>query len=426
MPNGFDYSDINDVLMRKGDMITQVLRKNPSKSKRWNTESAKPQTVRHLNLALVLDLIRKHQPISRANLARHAGIHRSNISMIVEDLQERGLLREEMSKERNRGRTPTLIYLDHGDVRVIAANLRRERTTLALVAFNGHIESTYTFETPRKPDAFLNEMAAGVQSMTTGPVVMKRAPVRIAQMVMSIPGIADKTAEDAQAVWIPSMDEFSGIDLASILTSRLGFPCFLGNNAGLGAIAALRETEKHGEKLEDFTFLFIGDVGIGSGVILHRSLYSGHDAIYAGEVGHSVIDLNGPKCKCGRRGCWQMYVCDQATWTRYNPRVEFSISRFDEFLDEVEAGSPKALAALKKTANYLSIGISNLLLTINPERIVIAGALTRVWPILQKELKLALFLSHHNAKVQAIQLPADTLFMQGAIERAIDLAIAQY
>jgi predicted NBD/HSP70 family sugar kinase len=175
--------------------------------------------------------------------------------------------------------------------------------------------------------------------------------------------------------------------------------------------------------VNDFVLLVIGDVGVGSGVVIQHNLYSGFDAAYAGEVGHTVIDPKGPLCNCGRRGCLQLYICDSATWKRYNPCVEYSSARFAEFLDEVNAGSAKALAAVNQMAEYLSLGISNIALTLNPEKILLSGAMMKIWPVLEKELKSAFFLPHHHALIQRVDSPVDELFLKGAIERALDVVL---
>ena len=74
-----------------------------------------------------------------------------------------------------------------------------------------------------------------------------------------------------------------------MIEKRIGIPCLMANNAGLAAMAVLRSGEKENESVNDFVLLVIGDVGVGSGVVIHHNLYSGYDAAYAGEVGHTVI-----------------------------------------------------------------------------------------------------------------------------------------
>jgi N-acetylglucosamine repressor len=386
--------------------------------------TAKPQTVRHLNRAAVLDLIRQHQPLSRADLARYTGIHRSNISIIVDDLRNRGLLREERAKNGARGRTPTLISLERGSFGVLGVSLRSQRTTVALASLDGHVESSYTFETPKMPEKFVDELQEAYKTVTErfdAPATRRS----VNQMVVSLPGIVNRMSDGVVTIWTPALPKYSGSSLEAMIEKRIGIPCLMANNAGLAAMAVLRSGEKGNESVNDFVLLVIGDVGVGSGVVIHHNLYSGYDAAYAGEVGHTVIDPKGPLCNCGQRGCLQLYICDSATWKRYNPRAEFSATRFDEFLDAVNAGSPKALAAVSETVKYLSLGISNLALTLNPERIMLAGSITRIWPVLEKKLKSAFFLPHHHARIQGIESPIDSLFLKGAIERALDAVLLE-
>jgi predicted NBD/HSP70 family sugar kinase len=383
--------------------------------------TAKPQTVRHLNRATVLDLIRKHQPLSRADLARYTGIHRSNISIIVEDLQSRGLLREERAKNGRRGRIPTFISLERGSFGVLGVNLRSLRTTVALASLDRHVESSSTFETPKTPEEFVVLLQEACESVTQS--FDTPARVRpVSQMVVSLPGIVNRVPK-GPTIWTPALPKYSGSNLEALIKERTGIPCLLANNAGLAAMAVMRSGEKQNEDMNDFVLLVIGDAGVGSGVVIQQNLYSGFDAAYAGEVGHTVIDPNGPSCNCGRRGCLQLYICDNATWKRYSPSVEFSAARFEAFLDEVNAGSAKALAVVSEMAKYLSLGISNIVLTLNPEKILMAGAITKIWPVLERKLKSAFFLPHHHALIQCVESPIEALFLKGAIERALDMML---
>jgi predicted NBD/HSP70 family sugar kinase len=387
--------------------------------------AVKPQVVRHINRAAVLELIRAHQPVSRAELARLTGIHRSNISLIVEDLQKDDLLEEKRGKSEGRGRTPSLLSFNRKNFGVIGVSMRSAKTTVALAALNGSVESTYIFDTPAEPAEFVDRMDDAYKEVTRQLHGTETTYREVRQVVISVPGIVTREANKTSSVWTPGLPKYSGSDLGAMVAKRTKVPTVVANNAGLGATAALHAAERNSDReMNDFVLLVVGDVGVGSGVVIQHNLYSGYDAAYAGEVGHTVIDAKGLQCNCGRRGCWQLYVCDAATWKRYEPNVPFTAARFREFLEKVNAGQAKALAVVRETAQFLSLGISNIALTLNPERILIAGAMTAIWPVLEKELKTAFFLPHHHAIIEPVEIPADSLFLRGAIERAIDLILA--
>ena len=384
--------------------------------------AATPKTVRQLNKALVLDLIREHQPLSRAELARLTGIHRSNISIIVEDLSEIGLIREERAKNFGRGRTPDLISFDRNACRVMAVSLRRTHTTVVMAGLSGHVDNSFTFETPEYPQQFAVAVGDAYRTLLQNASLMEanRAPLR--QAVVSIPGIVTRGSGDKAAIWTPGLPQYSGIDLTAMLQEQLKIPVLIANNAGLAALSVIHDQE---DKMpNDFVLLVVGDAGVGSGIVLQRSLYSGFDAAFAGEVGHTVVDPKGPPCNCGRVGCWQQYICDEATWKRYKPGTSYSPAAFEEFLAAAESGSSKALSALRRTGEYLSLGISNVALTFNPEQIVLAGALMRVWPLLDKQLQSAFFLPHHHILLKPLKAPIDTLYLRGAVEKAVSMVLS--
>lgn len=376
-----------------------------------------------MNRAVVLDLIRQNQPLSRAELARLSGIHRSNISNIVDDLTRKGLLCEERAKNFGRGRTPDLISLDRAAFRVMAISLLRARTTVAIATLAGTIENSFTFETPDTPEQFAAAVESAYRTLIQNVSLMESGSSPIKQIVISSPGISNRTRTGKITMTASELPKYSDVDLVGLLRKRLRFPTMIANNAGLAAMSLISNGD-HKDPLHDFVLLVIGESGVGSGLVIQRNLYSGYDAAYAGEVGHTVVDPKGPTCNCGRSGCLQLYICDQATWKRYKPDVPFSPVRFEEFLDAAASGSAKARAALRPTIEYLSLGISNIALMLNPQRIILAGSLMRIWPILERELKLAFFPRHHRTLVQAIKVPVDVLYLKGAVERALQQVLA--
>lgn len=387
--------------------------------------TATPKTVRHLNRAVVLDLIRRHQPLSRAELARLSGIHRSNISSIVDDLTRKGLLQEERAKNFGRGRTPDLISIDRSSVRVLAISLLRSRTTVAIATLAGNIENSFTFTTPETPHQFAAAVEGACRTMAQNLSLMDTRNSILRQVVISSPGILSRDRNGKTTMAAADLPNYATADLAEMVSRKLGIPAVIANNAGLAAMSLINSRDHGAQPLNDFVLLVIGESGVGSGLVIQRSLYSGYDAAYAGEVGHTVIDSKGPLCNCGRSGCLQMYICDEATWKRYKPDLPFSPVRFEEFLDAAAAGSAKARAALRPTIEYLSIGISNIALMINPERIILAGSLMRIWPVLQEELKLTFFPRHHHTLLQPTKVPVDVLYLRGAVERAVHQVLTE-
>ncbi len=375
------------------------------------TATATPQTIRHVNRSILLNLIRLHQPVSRAELSRITGMHRSNVSVNIEELIAEGLLREERAKPIGRGRVPFFLYVSEDSVYVLAINLRVSETTIALGQLSGKIEKLTSFDTPKDPELFVQVLDREIRRllMTVRPSLRKF----IRNLIVSVPGhVRSKTQGD---VWIPALPAYSGFSLRASIEDRTGIPTEVMNNASLGAIAEMRLEEMQHFKLKDFIFLLIGDVGIGSGLIFNHQLYLGHDLTYAGEFGHMVIDPAGPKCPCGKNGCWQLYVCDRATWERYRPGKQFTPAGFQQFLQKAKEREPRAIAALHETIKYLALGISNISQALNPEVVIFGGEITGLWDVLYPEITKQLSKLNTAAAIRPAKDNIDQLFLQGAI-----------
>jgi predicted NBD/HSP70 family sugar kinase len=216
--------------------------------------------------------------------------------------------------------------------------------------------------------------------------------------------------------------DYSGFELAAELQKQTGIHTAVENDANLGALAQLWLSEREVMGLKDFVFLAITSVGVGAGLILNRELYRGHDSSYAGEFGHMIIGPNGPPCSCGRAGCFELYVCDRATWDRYSPGTEFEVARFEDLIDAARQGDQRALTAFHETARYLSLGVSNIVLALNPEVVVLGGRLTRVWDLIRGTVEAGIRWLGFKASIRATQVNLDQLYLNGAISLALSKA----
>ena len=103
-----------------------------------NFRVATSETARHINRRIVLNLIRSHQPISRADLARHSGLQRSTVSVITEQLIAERWVTEGANGHVPRGRRPRFLHLNKERVGIIGVNIRPQMTTIALANLDGH------------------------------------------------------------------------------------------------------------------------------------------------------------------------------------------------------------------------------------------------------------------------------------------------
>jgi predicted NBD/HSP70 family sugar kinase len=383
--------------------------------------TATSATIRDVNRSVLLNLIRVYQPVSRAQLSELSGIVRSNVSEIVEQLVERRLVVEKRAQPSGRGRVPILLFLNNAGFHVLAVSIRPSETTVALSGLSGEIQDQTAFQTPKRPSELVDLIGLEVRRLRKSSKLL-RSP-ESAQIAISVPGLVD--AASGSVRWMGSLPEYSDFSLAGAVEKRTGIPAAAENDCNLGALAELAFAEAERNHLKDFVFLEVGAVGVGAGIILNRELYRGHDSSIAAEFGHMVVDPQGPCCSCMRHGCWELFVCDRATWNRYSPLVNYTASRFDHMLAALGTREPAAVAALEETARYLALGISNIAFALNPELIIVAGRVAEAWHLIEPFIKRELNSTKLRVNVRTASHKAGELFLHGAVQFALSRVFAR-
>jgi predicted NBD/HSP70 family sugar kinase len=368
--------------------LTSMSTKKGGRSGRLYT--ATPESVREVNRLILLGLLRRHQPISRADLSRRSGIFPSNVSRIVECLIEEGLLTEQRAKPSGRGKVPMLLRIRDDYFPVVGIYVQPSETTLAFAGFSGEIQKTWSIPTPSDPQVFCQEIRRMLGPIRNG---MKLGARAIRHIGVGVPGFVD--AARGVITCVTTLPAYSGYPLAKELERHTGIPVSIDNDCNLGALSELWRQQAHAEGAQsDFLFLSIGDYGVGAGLILRNMLYRGHDSCFAAEVGHIIVDSAGPQCTCGRTGCLETFISNAATWKRYRPRTPFHRRRFHELLQAADNQEPRAVAAIEETARYIALAASNLTTILNPAEIVLAGEIAEAFPLIHRAVD-TLFLSPH-------------------------------
>src|SRR3989338_3119434 len=170
-----------------------------------------------------------------------------------------------------------------------------------------------------------------------------------------------------------------GVNLKKIIKDRFKVPVLVDNDANCFALAeaVLGQGKRHNYVVG----LTIG-TGFGSGLIINKKIYSGKYA--ATEIGHTTINFNGPKAKCGNNGCLESYVSIRGILSRANGLY---VHNPKELFELAEHGSKRAIKIWKETGFYLGIGCTNTINALNPDIIIIGGQIANAWKFFNKEMK---------------------------------------
>lgn len=200
--------------------------------------------------------------------------------------------------------------------------------------------------------------------------------------------------------------------LATSLATSL--PIELGNDGDLGAIA--EHLRGAGQGLSDLVFI-CGEVGIGGGIILGGHAVRGVGG-YAGEIGHMSVNPRGRLCRCGRRGCWETEVGDEAVLLATGAPAGMTL---DEVLNAYASGERWVQAGMRRVGRSLGFGVVNLVNIFNPELIVFGGTTRYIFAALEPMVRdvLAGALAAPGEQVR-LELPAlgDDATAVGAAEVA--------
>lgn len=322
----------------------------------------------------MLNYVREREPISRAAIARETALQRSTISEIIEVLTGEGLVEEIGEGESTGGRRPTLLRLRTGGAVAIGVNITPTYTTIATSDLAGVVLQQSAFPTDPVPERTMNKAIEVIRKFSD--------QSSIEGVGISIPGLVNPEA--GNVVFVPYF-KWRDLPIADTISKATGLPVTIDNDANAVALAELWFGRPEVREARDFIFVLVAD-GIGTGIIFDGQVYRGERGA-AGEFGHMIVGSNAPvPCSCGNDDCWEAFASERAAKARYQRLGGVSSRDFGSLIDRSLAGERNAKSALTETARYLGIGISNLIVGFSPEVVVVGGAITRAWPLIESAL----------------------------------------
>ena len=344
-------------------------------------------TSRQINRQILLNLVREHQPISRADLARRMTLGRGVVTTLVNELLEEGVLYEGALVELPRGRRPKMLHVETRDRLVVAIDLRFSRTDVLLADLGGRQIALERFATRFGPEELLDELAVRVRRLLR----THAARGRCQGIGMVIPGMVDRAS--GRVLNAPQLG-WRDVQVRAGLAARTGLAVHVENAPAACALAHIWLSER-ANGIRDFVYLSVSD-GVGTGVVVNGEVVRGH-AHTAGEFGHIPIRAEGPICLCGSQGCLEAYTSNLATVARYlghelSPAIAGELLQqsgvtVDDVVRRAGEGDERARAAVADTGRYLGIGVSMIVQALNPAQIVVGGEITGAWDLVEPAIR---------------------------------------
>jgi predicted NBD/HSP70 family sugar kinase len=377
---------------------------------------ASPESVRRHNLSLLLRHLHHSGALSRSEIGSTLGLTRSTIGELVADLGARGLvLAGDPARLGSPGRPSMVVSPNPGGAAAITAEIEVNSLAVAVVGLGGRIlRLARVVHQPRRLacEQTVEDVAALIQSAQAS----IPAHCWIAGLGIAVAGVVRRA--DGLVHFAPNLG-WRDVPLGRLVANRLGpsLPVQIANEADLGAVA--EHTWGAGIGVDHLIYLSSA-VGVGGGLVIDGRPLVGA-AGCAGEVGHVQVNPTGARCRCGGVGCWETEIGGPTLLRRAgSAKRGLTSQRMSLGCCERRPLAIRWLSpAVEETGRWLGAGLSGLVNTFNPQRVVLGRYLGNMWPlveqIVQAELRMRVMAPALDVvKIKPAQLGAEASLLGAA------------
>lgn len=317
------------------------------------------QLVKRINLSVLLRLLRMQSGLSRAQLASQSGLTKSTVSLLVRELIAEDWLTETAvtlspapPAPAGQGRPSTPLQINVQSRGLIGVEIAVDCLRVAAVSLLGEV--LWSAQVPLASNLPSDVCAQAAKQVAQAHAQFAARGMRLLGVGLGLPGAFD----DATGVvrFAPNLG-WRNVDFLPQIAQALAaaglpnVPVHVQNEADT---AALSEYEFAEDETEEALIFVTCDVGVGAGIVLNDRLFTGMQGM-AGEIGHSILQIDGPLCSCGRRGCAETFIGAKA------------LAR------EARQFGGLSGAGLGKAGHYLGVLMQNLWTTFDPGTLVVGG-----------------------------------------------------
>jgi predicted NBD/HSP70 family sugar kinase len=363
--------------------------------------------------------LREAGAASRSELARRTGMSRTTVSSIVAELEAAGVLVEredDPGASPRGGRPPRRLSFSRSAGVAVGIDFGKRHLGVAAADLSHAIlaEAQRPVRAEDPAEAGLDAAVVLVEE------VMEEAGVTREQVVgvgLGLPGPIDRRSGRVGSSSI--LPGWVGVRAADELGKRLSLPVSVDNDANLGALAELHWGAAAGRK--DVAYLKIS-TGIGAGLVLDGRVYHGTGGL-AGEIGHAIVDEQGPVCRCGKRGCLETLAGASALAELLEPRLGRAISTA-ELLSLATSGDSGARRVIADAGRHIGGVVATLCDLFNPELIVVGGELGRAGDVLLDPMREQVHRNAIPATARDVEIVEGVLGPRAELLGALALVLA--
>lgn len=339
---------------------------------------------KHFNQALILRLILNQGPLSRLTLARQTGLSPAALTVLTGALLEEGLLIE-LADEREEnivrvGRRSVPLDLNTQAGLTLGIHITPRVVRLGLVNLKGEIVDQERLGPPGE-----NPYEAIDLITATSRDLISRSEARMIGVGVGAVGLVERE----KGINLRALSlHWQNVPIKAKLEAGLSLPVLVDNNVRGMALAELLFGYGRSHKYKNIAVIYIG-TGVGGGIVIDDELYWGSGAA-AGEIGHMIVDQNGPACYCGAQGCVEQFAGEAALLkaaqtaandpqSLLNRMVEDDPAQLtiEHLIRAAEEGDPAAVEIIQRAGRATGTAAANIFRVLSPDTVIIAGRISR-------------------------------------------------
>lgn len=326
---------------------------------------------------MIYSLIYQHGPISRAELLEKSKVKQTTLARTIQELLHKKYIREQTVVPTDRGRPPVLYRIEPTASYIIGLQISRLEVKVGLVDLRFHLieQKSFLMTSMHTPQIVIAKIKETIRSF------LERQQISVDQLLgIGIGTIGPLDRKNGVIVHIESSlaPGWDHVPIAELLQAEFPVRILLENAANM---AALGEYKHMSSPIANLLYC-ISSRGLGCGVISNGELLKGIEGTSG--YGHMIIDINGPLCTCGRRGCLISYTSPYAilqTLQQKRPSLHLEENaQIDHVIEFLKQGDQLTADIVMKSAEYFGVGLANIINLFHSELVILNGSLIYEYP----------------------------------------------
>jgi len=338
--------------------------------------------LKNYNISKILSILRQYERLSRIELSGVSSLDKKTITNITKRLLEDKQIEVVEYRYEGMGRPKAMLGLRGDYCKCIGLDLGGTYISGVIIDFTGAVVCSHNVDiySEMEPETLIKISYNIIENL------LKKAKISVEDVNgigISIPGFIDK--ETGMAILSENIPKWSKVPLEKIFSKKYNKPVYIDNNSRLMAVAELWYGK--GKDQKDFLVFDLG-LGIGCGIVIDHNVYAGGSG-KSGEVGHTIVEVDGPLCTCGRHGCIESLASGWALVMQVQEAIKNDVPTMltemksgkggaastEDIRLAAELGDKFSIELLEHAGEYIGIGIANAIDLFNPSLVIINGAL---------------------------------------------------